>query len=171
MDMIGQIDWRAMFVPTHSLLEMFVRGTIMYLALFLIFRFLARRQFGQLGLSDLLVIVIVADASQNAFSNEYKSIPEGIALVLTIVFWDFALDWVGYRVPALARLTQPPPLLLVRNGRVQRRNMKTEMITKEELMSHLREHGVDDLAQVKTAFMEGDGHVSVVKNDATSTES
>jgi uncharacterized membrane protein YcaP (DUF421 family) len=142
-----------------------VRGTIMYLALFIILRFVARRQFGQLGIADLLVIVLIADASQNAMAKEYRSITEGVALVLTIVFWDYALDWLGYHIPALARLMQPPPLPLIRNGRLLSANMRAEMITRNELMSHLRQHGIQDPAEVKTAFIEGDGHISIVKRD------
>ena len=76
-------DWQALFVPEHSLLEIALRGTIMYLALFLVMRFVMQRQAGAVSLADLLVIVLIADVSQNAFSNEYKSLTEGLLLVLT----------------------------------------------------------------------------------------
>jgi uncharacterized membrane protein YcaP (DUF421 family) len=75
MDWLFQIDWQALLVPQHSILEMMLRGTIMYVALFLILRFLTRRQFGQLGIADLLVIVLIADAAQNAMAHEYRSVP------------------------------------------------------------------------------------------------
>jgi uncharacterized membrane protein YcaP (DUF421 family) len=165
MDWLTQISWQELLVPKHSVLEMVVRGTIMYLALFFTLRFVARRQFGQLGIADLLVIVLIADASQNAMAGEYRSVTEGVALVLTIVFWDYALDWLGYHVPTLARLTQPPPLPLIRNGRLLPANMRSEMITREELMSHLRQHGIQEPSEVKKAFIEGDGHISIVKRD------
>ena len=84
-------DWYAMFVPTHSLLEKFVRGTIMYLAIFLLLRFLPKRQTGSLSTPDILLIVLLADAAQNAMANEYRSVTEGIALVCTIIFWNFAI--------------------------------------------------------------------------------
>ena len=61
---------------------MFVRGTIMYLALFLIFRFVVQRQRSGIGLADVLVIVLIADAAQNAFAKEYRSITEGVCAVL-----------------------------------------------------------------------------------------
>ena len=165
MDWLSQIGWHDLLVPKHSVLEMVVRGTIMYLALFFILRFVARRQFGQLGIADLLVIVLIADASQNAMAAEYRSVTEGVALVLTIVFWDYALDWLGYHVPMLARLTQPPPLPLIRNGRLLPANMRSEMITREDLMSHLRQEGIQDPSEVKKAFIEGDGHISIVKRE------
>ncbi len=83
-------------------------------------------------------------------------------LVATIVCWNYALDWLGYRVPWLQRFLRPPALLLVKDGRMLPRNMRRELITKDELMSHLREQGTDNLADVKEAYMEGDGRISVI---------
>ena len=89
------IDWQAMFSPEHALIEIVLRGTMMYIVLFSILRFFMKRQSGVIGIADLLVIVLVADAAQNAMANEYKSITEGTLLVVTIVFWNFAVDWLG----------------------------------------------------------------------------
>src|SRR3712207_9303493 len=109
-------DWQEMFVPVHSILEIVIRGTATYVMLFLILRFLLKRQTGVIGIADLLVIVLIADAAQNAMAAEYKSITEGALLVLTIVFWNYALDWLGYRFPAFQRLVRPPPLPLMKDG-------------------------------------------------------
>ena len=112
------IDWQQIFIPTNSILEVIVRGTCTYIMLFLILRFLLKRQTGVIGVADLLVIVLIADAAQNAMANEYKSITEGAILVLTIVFWNFAIDWLGYRFPVFQRLTRPPPISRRSGGRV-----------------------------------------------------
>jgi uncharacterized membrane protein YcaP (DUF421 family) len=111
------------------------------------------------------VVVLIADAAQNAMANEYKSVPEGIVLVATIIFWNFALDWLGYRVPWIQRIIHPPPLLLIEDGRLMRRNMRRELITIDELMSQLRENGVASPAEVKRAHMEGDGTISVIRHE------
>ncbi|MFC4173487.1 DUF421 domain-containing protein [Microvirga sp. GCM10011540] len=159
------IDWQEMLVPEHSLIEIFVRGTLMYIVLFSILRFFMKRQSGVIGIADLLVIVLIADAAQNAMANEYKSITEGTLLVLTIVFWNFALDWLGYHFPLIQRFTRPPPLQLIKDGQFLRRNMRQEMITTEELLSQLRQQGVKDQSQVKKAFIEGDGRISIIRFD------
>lgn len=159
------VDWESLFVPEHSLVEIFLRGTVTYVGLFAILRFFLKRQSGVIGIADLLVIVLIADAAQNAMANEYKSLTEGALLVLTIVFWNFALDWLGYRFPAFQRFTRPPPLPLIRDGQLLRRNMRQEMITTEELMSQLRQQGIEDPGQVKKAFIEGDGRISIICHD------
>ena len=159
-----QIDWNAVFVPTVSVAEIVLRGTFVYLLLFFVLRVL-RREAGALGISDLLVVVLIADAAQNAMSSEYKSVTEGAALVGTIVAWDYSLDWLGYRFPAIGRLLRPAPLPLVKDGRALRQNLRKEMISMDELMSQLREQGVESLSEVKRCYLEGDGHVSVIKYD------
>ena len=72
----------------------------------------ARRGAGTIGISDLLVIVLIADAAQNAMASEYKSITEGLILVTTIVSWDYFLDWLGYKFPVIRPLLRPPTVSL-----------------------------------------------------------
>ena len=159
------MDWHELFVPRGPLLEMVVRGTVVYLALFCALRVLPRRQMGITGVSDILLIVIIADAAQNSMAGEYSSITEGLVLVATIIAWDYAIDWLDYRVPAL-RLNRHDPTILVRNGRKVPRNMTREHISDDELMSMLRQEGVETLSQVKDVYVEGDGHVAVIKRRA-----
>jgi len=86
------VDWNSVFVPAIGLAEIVVRGSLMYLGLFVIMRFMARRQAGHFGPADLLVIVLIADAAQNGLGKEYSSVTEGLALVVTIVAWEYLLD-------------------------------------------------------------------------------
>ncbi|MET0502272.1 MAG: YetF domain-containing protein [Candidatus Binatia bacterium] len=165
MKTLFQIDWESVFIPSLHIGEIVLRGTIVYLFLFVLLRIL-RRGAGAIGISDLLVLVLVADAAQNAMASEYKSITEGLVLVTTIVLWDYLLDWLGYRFPGLRPLLRPAPSLLIKNGRVQRRNLAREMITEEELVEQLREQGVASIEEVKESFMEGDGHISVITKDS-----
>jgi uncharacterized membrane protein YcaP (DUF421 family) len=79
------IDWNSVFLPSLGIAAIIVRGTLMYLGLFIILRFMARRQAGHFGPADLLVIVLLADAAQNGLRKEYKSVTEGLVLVMTIV--------------------------------------------------------------------------------------
>ena len=80
---IADVNWHDMLVPHVSLLEIFLRGTFIYFLLLVLFR-IFKRQAGSIGLSDLLVVVLIADASQNAMSSDYKSLPEGALLIATL---------------------------------------------------------------------------------------
>jgi uncharacterized membrane protein YcaP (DUF421 family) len=157
------VEWSELFGLSVPPLEMVVRGTAMYWFLFLLFRVVIRRRAGAVGISDILLLVIIADASQNAMSGEYKSVADGFILVATIVAWNTLIDWATYASPALQRALEPPPLPLIRRGRLLRRNLRMEFLNEEELRAKLREHGVTDYAEVKEAYMESDGQVSVIK--------
>jgi uncharacterized membrane protein YcaP (DUF421 family) len=159
------IDWLKTFVPTQPLLETVVRGTILYLALVLLLRFALSREKGQLGTTDLLVLVLLGDASQNAMAGSYSSVGDGLLLILTLVFWSYALNWLSFHFRPIERFLSPRRLALVRDGRMLRRNMRKELMTEEELMSQIRLQGVADLSKVREACMEADGRVSVITRD------
>lgn len=159
------MDWKSIFSFDIPIVEIVLRGSMMYLSLFILLRVVLKRQAGSLGMTDLLLITLLADASQNAMAGEYRSLPSGIILVCTIIFWSYALDWLGFKFPWFSRLIEPPPLLLIKDGKFLRKNMRRELITEEELLSQLREQGLDNVRNVKEAHMESDGHISVVKSE------
>jgi len=152
-----------LFGLTMNPLELVVRGTVMYWALFFIFRFVLRRDVGAVGIADILLLVLIADAAQNAMSGGYQTITEGLILVATIVGWNWLFDWASFHSRRVARLAVPPALVLVRHGRLVGRNLRMEHLTPEEVMSKLRTHGVEKLADVKIARLEPDGEVTVIR--------
>jgi uncharacterized membrane protein YcaP (DUF421 family) len=166
VDHLVGINWHQFFIPEHPILEMIVRGTVMYLALFAFLRIMGRRQNGSINTADVLVIVLLADAAQNGMSHEYHSVTEGLTLVLTILVWDYLIDWLSFHVPRLRPILSAPALYLIKNGVLQRRNMRRELITHDELMAHLREQGVESPGDVKSAQIEEDGTISVIKREA-----
>lgn len=151
-----------MLIPQSSILEMIVRGTVMYLGMFILLR-IFRRQAGSVSIADLLLIVIIADAAQNGMAGEAKSVTEALVLIVVIIFWDYLLDWLGFRSKVLQRVLEPQSLVLIRNGRLQRRNMDKEMITEEELLGQLRQQGVEHPGEVKECRLESNGEFSVIK--------
>ncbi len=161
-DKLFTVGWADLFIPAHSVAEMVVRGTLMYLALFIIFRFVVHRQRSAIGISDVLVIVLIADASQNAFSKQYQSITEGVVLVLTIIFWDLCLDWLDYHWRPIKWLIRPTPVCLVRDGRFVTTALRSEMLTREELLAQAREQGILRVNQIKLAQMEPSGNISFI---------
>ena len=135
----------------------------MYLFLFLLFRVVIKRRVGSVGMADILILVIVADAAQNGMSGEYRSVSEAFILVGTILAWNMLIDWLAYAVPALQKVLEPPPLVLIDNGRVLWRHLRHEFISEQELKTKLREHGVTDPSEVEKAYIEPDGQVTVLK--------
>jgi uncharacterized membrane protein YcaP (DUF421 family) len=158
-------DFSSLFEFTVSPWELILRGTLMYWFLFLLFRFILRRDVGSIAIADVLLLVLIADASQNAMAGGYDSVGEGMVLVGTIAAWNWGFDFLAYSFPPLRRLMEARPLRLVEAGRIQRRNLRKEMISHDELMTALRGEGIERLEQVKLAVMESDGKISVIRSE------
>jgi uncharacterized membrane protein YcaP (DUF421 family) len=160
------VDWAELFRFSVSPAELFVRGTVMYFFLFLLFRVIIKRRIGSIGIADLLVLVIIADAAQNGMAGEYRSVSDAFVLVGTIVGWNHLIDWLSWRSAALRRALEPAPLLLIDRGKVLWRHLRIEFVSEDELKAKLREHGVSDPAEVEKAYLESDGEVSVIRKNA-----
>lgn len=133
----------------------------MYLGMFALLR-VFRRQAGSVGIADLLVIVVIADAAQNGMAGESKSITEALILICTIVLWDWFFDWLGFKSPFWQRILQPQPLLMIDNGKIVKKNLDQELIDEDDLLAQLREQGIEDFSKVRKCYLESNGHFSVL---------
>lgn len=157
------VRWSELFAFGVSPWELVIRGSLVYWFIFILLRLAGRRDFGTVGSADVLLVVLIADAAQNAMSAQYESVAEGMVLVGTLILWSVTVDRVGYFWPAFEHLLDPGRVCLVKDGVMQRRGMRREYVTPEELMSELRQQGIDDLRQVRRAYMESQGEISVLK--------
>lgn len=132
------VDWSRLFSFSVDPAEIIVRGTVIYWFIFLLFRLVLRRDLGTVAIADVMLIVLIADAASNGMSGGYESITDGCVLVATLAFWNYILDWLSFHSPLIRRLLRPPPLLLIHNGKPQRKAMRQELISMDELKSMLR---------------------------------
>lgn len=152
-----------LFTLTVDPAELVIRASAMYWFLFLMFRFVVRRDADALDVADIVFVVIISEGAQNALTGDSRSVADGMLLVSVLIGWNLLLDWLGYRFAFARRLVEAPPLRLISNGRPVTRNMRREFITDGELQRLLREHDVEDIRKVKRAFLEADGKFTVVR--------
>jgi uncharacterized membrane protein YcaP (DUF421 family) len=166
VELLFGVDWKLLFIPDTPVLEIILRGTIIYIVIFFFVRVLPNRQMGGVGMNDLLLIVLIASAATNALAGDYKSITNGVILIGTIIFWSYLFNWAGHRFSSLHRLFHPSPRSLVKDGEIQHENMRRELVTEEELVGKLRRQGISDVKSVEQAHVESDGQVSAIKREA-----
>lgn len=159
-------DIGAALVPDVSLFETVVRGVLTYAAIFVLLRVILRGRTSAVTVSDLLVLVLIADAAQDAMSAGYESITNGIVLVATIVLCSFSVDWLAHRSERVRRFVHPDRKPLIRDGRIMRKVLQEELLTDEELLTQLRLNGVESVEEVKAAYLEGNGEISVIKRES-----
>jgi uncharacterized membrane protein YcaP (DUF421 family) len=161
-------DIPAALIPDVSLFEIVVRGIVTYFTIFILLRVILRGRTSAVAMSDLLVLVLIADAAQNAMAADYHSITDGLVLVATIVLCSFSVDWVAYRSATVRGFVHPERKPLIANGRVMRKVLQEELMTEDELLTQLRLNGIEELEDVKAAYLEGNGEVSVIKREPDS---
>jgi uncharacterized membrane protein YcaP (DUF421 family) len=158
-------DWEELFEPSTPLLELLARGSLTYLALMLLMRLVGQRESGALSITDVLVLVLIAEAAAHAVAPDYTSITDGAILVAAILACSVAMDAVAFKFPRLARLVKASPKPLIEDGRLNWRALRREFISYDELMSQLRLHGIRDPGEVEKACLEPNGMISVFRKD------
>jgi len=143
-------------------IEIAVRTTISYLAVLLGLRLAGKREIGQMTVFDLVVLLLIANAVQNAMVGPDTSLTGGLLAAAVLLVLNAVLAALRLRWPRLRQLVEGTPTLLVLHGRTIPSHLRREGIDQETLEAALREHGVADLSQVEMAVLEIDGTISVV---------
>lgn len=142
--------------------EIIVRTVVVYAALLVGFRLTGKRQIGQMAPFDLVLILLIANAVQNAMVGPDASLGGGLIAAAVLLIGNMVLARVRERIPFLRRVVEGDPAVLVADGKVQTENLRHEEIDINELQEAMREHGLASLSDVKMAVLEVDGTISIV---------
>lgn len=149
-------------LPSVHLGELFLRGTVTYIGLMLLFRIVGRREAGGLGLTDLLVVLLAVDAASTGLTGDSQSLGDSLVLVLTVLLWSVVIDATSYRWPRLGSIFKAKPRPLIEYGQLNRKAMHREFMTEDEVRSQLRLHGIEDITHIQRAYIEPNGMVSII---------
>jgi uncharacterized membrane protein YcaP (DUF421 family) len=146
-----------------------LRTVVVYVVLLVGLRIAGKRELGQMSPFDLVVLLVISNAVQNAMIGPDTSLNAGILAAITLLVVNRAVDRWVIRSGWLRREVVGTPTLLVHDGSLIQAHLDREGITADEVLQALREHGVADLSTVKSAVLEVDGTISVVPADAKSS--
>lgn len=158
----AMVEWMNLFQPQMPWLELVVRGVVIYVTLLVLMRIVGQREAGGLGLTDVLIVVLIAQAAAGGLSGESDSITDSVLLVAVILACSVLVDAASYRFPRLAALLKARPRLMIKDGQLEHRVLKREFMTTEEVASQLRLHGIEDIGVVHRAYLEPNGMISVL---------
>jgi uncharacterized membrane protein YcaP (DUF421 family) len=150
-------------IPDISVAEKLLRTVVIYGFLLVSFRIAGKRQLGQMSPFDLVVLLIISNAVQNALIGNDNSLGGGLLGATALLLVNGAVAWASTRSRAFERFVESAPTILVRHGRVLRDNLRGELMTLPELRAALRREGVVAMSEVRYAILEEDGHVSVIR--------
>jgi uncharacterized membrane protein YcaP (DUF421 family) len=165
------IDLGKMLVPTTQALEIIIRTFVVYLVVVIGLRVFGKRELGQMTPCDLVLILTLSNSVQNAMTGPDTSLTGGLISASTLLLSNWLLGTFGVRIPAVRKWLTGSPTLLVHNGKLIPAHMRREGVEEDELIIAAREHGIDDLKEVKEAILEVDGSISIIPKDAKSPTS
>jgi uncharacterized membrane protein YcaP (DUF421 family) len=150
--------------------EFIVRASVVYLAVMALLRLGGKRQVGQMGMAQLVALLLISNAVQNAMNGNDASITGGIILASVIMVWSFVFEVVTSRSKRWENFIQGKPRVLIRNGKVLHDALQREHISPSELRAALRKQGVHELNSIDNAILESDGYISLRKKDEKEEE-
>jgi uncharacterized membrane protein YcaP (DUF421 family) len=159
-----------LFIPGTSLAEKIIRPIAVYIFLVLILRVGGRRELGQLNAFDLVVLLTLANAVQNAIIGDDNSLIGGFIGGATLVLLNLGVIRYLYRHPGLDRKIEGEPVTLVKDGRVIREHLEKELITEEELLAVVHRQGVDRFEACAEVILETSGVITVLARQPSPDE-
>lgn len=156
-----------LFEMTTPWYEILLRTFVVYVTVLILLRIAGKRELGQMTPFDLVVILVIANAVQNAMTGGDNSLIGGVLAASTLTLVNIAVGRWGSRIPVFRRLVASEPTLLLRDGRPIQEHLDRERVGLEELEMAARQHGIADLKDVTAAVLEEDGSISIIPKEGT----
>jgi uncharacterized membrane protein YcaP (DUF421 family) len=142
--------------------EIVVRSLLVYAAVLVGLRLAGKRELGQMTVFDLVVILLIANAVQNAMVGPDLSVQGGILAAFVLLAVNRVVVFLRLHQSAWGRLVEGTPTVLVEDGQLIEPHLRKEGLERSEIEMVMREHGVESLDRVRLAVLETDGSISIV---------
>jgi len=150
----------------HDGLAIAGKTSVIYIFLVAGLRLLGKRELGQMNIYDLVLLIVLANAVQNAMVGQDSTLLGGIIAAITLLVWNRLFTLLMSRSDKLEKFMVGDPVLIVNDGELLQDRMAKEGVTREQVLAALREHGLEKLDQVHMCVLEVDGTISCVPKDS-----
>jgi uncharacterized membrane protein YcaP (DUF421 family) len=148
-------------------MDIVLRATIIFLALYALVRLMGKRELGQMTPFELIVLVVIGDLIQQGVTQNDFSMTGAIIAISTIAFLALGMSWLSYLSPRAERLLEGEPRVIVRDGELLTANLKRNRLTLAEIESEMRLAGIAHLDDVAWAILEPRGKMSFIERPDT----
>ena len=148
-----------------SYLKIILSSVSVYIFIVIAIRLFGKNELAQLSVIDLVFILLISNAVQNAMVGMDSSLGGGLVAATSLFIVNYLFKRIVYRFPKFNKLIQGEPLLLIYNGKINLKNMTKAKISMDEIMEAIREHGVAVVKEVDLAVLEVDGNISVMSQE------
>jgi uncharacterized membrane protein YcaP (DUF421 family) len=155
-----------MFQPEVNPIEIALRTLVVYFTVVLGLRLFGKRELGQMTPFDLVLLLTLSNAVQNAMTGPDTSLTGGLVSAMTLLASNWLVNVSGARLPWVRKWLVGNPSLLVHDGHMVLDHMRREGITEDELLMAARQHGIDKIEDIQVAVLEVDGTISIIPASA-----
>lgn len=146
-------------------INIFFRSLAVYFFIVLAIRLFGKKELSQLSITDLVLILLISNAVQNAMVGPDSSLSGGLVAALTLFSINYLIKIVSFKCKLFRKVIEGEPIMLVYKGFVKQKNLDNEKITIEELEAVAREHGVKSIKDAELIMLEKDGSISVISKE------
>ena len=146
-------------------LKIALSSLAVYVFIIVAIRLFGKKELAQLSIIDLVFILLISNAVQNAMVGSDSSLAGGLVAASTLFIVNYLFKYLLYKFPKLGIAVQGVELMLIYKGQLNVSNMNKARITREEVLEAVREHGVSEIREVDLAVLETDGNISIVSNE------
>lgn len=150
-----------------DILEVVVRSLCVYLFMVAAIRIFGKNQLSQLNAGDVILLLLISNAVQNAMVGENTSLQGGLIAALVLFLANFLLKKLMFHNPKVKSFLESDPVILIKDGKLIPGSLEEAEITIDELEESIREHGVEKIEHVRLSILEVDGSVSVISENDT----
>ena len=151
-----------MFALAMPWWEFILRAVVVYAVVLGMVRLSGKRALGQITPFDVLLIVLLGNAVQNALLGQDTSLAGGLLLAATLITLNYAVGWLATRSRRVERLVEGEPVLIARDGRLLDSVLRRELITSSDFDAAMRQQGCGGIEEVELALLETNGHITIV---------
>jgi uncharacterized membrane protein YcaP (DUF421 family) len=144
-------------------MDIFLRATVIFIALYLLVRLMGKRELGQMTPFELIVLVVIGDLIQQGVTQNDFSLTGAIIAISTIAFWALVMSWLSYLSPRAERILEGEPRVVVRDGELLESNLRRNRLTRSEIESEMRLAGIARMEDVAWAILEPRGKISFIQ--------
>jgi uncharacterized membrane protein YcaP (DUF421 family) len=146
--------------------EIILRSAVVYITLFIGLRLMGKRELGQMTVFDLVVVLLLANAVQNAMVGPDTSLWGGLIAAAVLLLLNKGVAILRLQGIAWGRLLEGTPTVLVQSGQFLDPALRKEGLERTEVLMAMREHAIGDIEEVKLAVLETDGSISIVPKES-----
>ena len=149
----------------NNIVHIIISTSCVYLFIILALRILGKTEMAQLSITDLIFVLLISNAVQNAMVGSDTTLKGGLVAASVLFVINFILKRLKYSFPTLKKMIEGEPVILIYNGVIMLENCRKNGITKDELLQAIREHGSSEIEDINSLILETDGNISVVSNE------